>query len=122
MVSIDKVDSFHTNLFTVTNPATEEPAGMISLGGTQDIDRAVAAARRAFLDFSQSSRDDRLSILEAILAGYKTRSREIGDAIREEMGAPTELTQNDQVAVGVSHLSTVLKTFQFEEQHKRFRV
>ena len=39
-------------LFDVINPATEELAGQISLGSSTDVDRAVAAARRAFTTYS----------------------------------------------------------------------
>ncbi len=34
--------------FQVINPATEQVAGVISLGSATDVDRAVSAARRAF--------------------------------------------------------------------------
>ena len=32
----------------VINPANEEPCGRISLGSAADVDKAVAAAKRAF--------------------------------------------------------------------------
>jgi aldehyde dehydrogenase (NAD+) len=34
--------------FDVVNPATETPIERLALGNAQDVDRAVAAARRAF--------------------------------------------------------------------------
>src|SRR3569832_1614426 len=43
--------------FKVINPATEEVAGVISMGSVADVDRAVAAARRAFDSFSQPMAD-----------------------------------------------------------------
>ena len=45
----------------VTNPATEEVIGHIAAGSAADVDLAVAAARRAFGSFSQTS----VSITEA---------------------------------------------------------
>ena len=42
------VDPAITRGFTVINPATEQPAGEISLASATDVDRAVMAARRAF--------------------------------------------------------------------------
>ena len=43
----------------VINPANEEPVGRISLGSAADVDKAVAAARKAFETWSVSSIDER---------------------------------------------------------------
>jgi aldehyde dehydrogenase (NAD+) len=40
--------------YDVINPATEEVAGQISLGSAADVERAVAAARRAFPSYSMT--------------------------------------------------------------------
>ena len=50
----------------VINPATEQPLGRVSLGSAEDVDRAVAAARRAFATFGRSSRQERIELIEAI--------------------------------------------------------
>ena len=42
------VDPVEPKEFQVINPANETVAGVISMGGSNDVDRAVAAARRAF--------------------------------------------------------------------------
>ena len=49
------------NTVDVENPATEETIGQISFGTKADVDKAVAAARRAFESFSQTSREERLT-------------------------------------------------------------
>lgn len=106
--------------FKVINPATEDVAGVISLGSAKDVDLAVAAARRAFDSYSQTSRAERRELLERILAGYTKRYAEIGDAIRDEMGAPTKLAQGSQAGIGVGHLKAMidlLPNFQFEQRH-----
>ncbi|GGE16148.1 aldehyde dehydrogenase [Polymorphobacter glacialis] len=102
----------------VINPATEEVAGIISMGSAGDADRAVMAARKAFPSFSQVSRADRIELLQNILAEYQKRYPEIAAAITEEMGAPGWLAQQAQAAIGVGHLMTgieVLKNYKFEE-------
>ena len=102
----------------VINPATEEASGRISLGSAADIDRAVAAARRAFPAWSETTREQRLDLLKAILAEYERRQGELGDAIREEMGAPAGLANGFHVFLGSGHLRTaieVLERFEFEE-------
>ena len=104
--------------FDVINPATEEPCARISLGSAKDVDRAVAAAKAAFPSFSRTTREERVALLEAILAAYKKRYDDIAKAISMEMGAPITLATKAQAATGVGHLMQmikVLKAFEFEE-------
>ena len=51
----------------VINPATEDSAGKIALGGKDDVDKAVAAAKKAFKTFGRSSRQERIDLLGAIV-------------------------------------------------------
>jgi aldehyde dehydrogenase (NAD+) len=102
----------------VIDPATEAVCGVISMGSAKDADAAVMAARGAFSAFSQTSRADRVELLQNILAEYQKRYPEIAAAITEEMGAPGWLAQQAQAAIGVGHLMTgieVLKNYKFEE-------
>ena len=113
------VDPVEPKEFTVINPATEEPAGVISLGSAKDVDRAVTAARGAFESYADTSREERRALLERILAIYKKRYQDIASAIRVEMGAPASLAKGSQAGIGIGHLTAmidVLKTFQFEER------
>jgi aldehyde dehydrogenase (NAD+) len=103
----------------VINPANESIAGRISLGSSADVDLAVQAARRAFAVWSKWDRKDRSALLRQIVAEYQKRIVEIADAITEEMGAPTSLSQRAQAAMGLAHLHTgirVLEEFAFEER------
>src|SRR5262249_34061878 len=75
------VDPQTPHLFDVINPATEEVAGQISLGSSADVDRAVAAARRAFTTYSQTSRDERLALLQRIIDGFEARNGELARAM-----------------------------------------
>ena len=114
------VDPIKAREFQVINPATEEVAGVISMGSAADVDRAVAAARRAFESYSRTTAQERRALLEKILAGYKKRYEEIATAISDEMGAPMKLARESQAAVGVGHLTAmieVLQHFKFEEKH-----
>src|ERR1700744_1869482 len=114
------VEPLRPNTSDVENPATEQVAGKISLGSADDVDAAVKAARRAFASWSQSSREQRLDLMESILAEYQKRAGDLADAVTEEMGAPPSLAAGPQVQLGLGHLITaidVLKNFPFEEQH-----
>jgi aldehyde dehydrogenase (NAD+) len=63
------VDPAGSNTLEVINPATEEAVGRIAMGGAEDVDRAVKAARKAFETFSLTSVDERIALLEKIVAG-----------------------------------------------------
>src|SRR4051812_5074390 len=113
------VDPVRPNTLDVDNPTTEQVSGKISIGSAADVDVAVQAARRAFASWSQTSREERLDVLQAILAEYQKRAGDLADAVTEEMGAPPSLAAGPQVNLGLGHLVTaidVLKNYQFEEQ------
>ena len=112
------VDPVTPKSMDVINPANEEVCGHISAGSAADVDKAVAAAKKAFATYSQTSREERLDLLQRILAEYQKRFGDVANAITEEMGAPASLAQRAQAPIGMGHLATgieVLKTFKFEE-------
>ena len=93
----------------VINPATEQVAGAISLGGAADVDRAVMAARRAFASFGRSAKAERLELLEAVLAGLQARAQDLADAVTEEMGAPAALASGAHVPLALAHFDIARK-------------
>ena len=95
------------------------------MGSAKDVDRAVAAARRAFDSYSRTTPAERLALMERILAAYKAHYDEIAQAISTEMGAPITLAKGSQTGIGVGHISAmieVLKTFKFEEMRGTTRL
>lgn len=101
----------------VINPSTEDVFSRVSLGSAADVDDAVAAARQAFQSFSRTSRQERIELLEQVLAEYQKRHDDIAHAISQEVGAPLWLSKSAQAAMGTAHLKQtlrVLKTFEFE--------
>ncbi|EKF22484.1 aldehyde dehydrogenase family protein [Mycolicibacterium hassiacum DSM 44199] len=112
------VDPVQLKTLDVDNPATEEVSGRIALGSAEDVDAAVRAARKAFATWSQTTREQRLDVLQAILTEYQKRMSDLADAVNEEMGAPPSLAGGPQVNLGLGHLTTaidVLKNYQFDE-------
>ncbi|MGZ8364673.1 MAG: aldehyde dehydrogenase family protein, partial [Caulobacteraceae bacterium] len=112
------VDPVTPRALDVIDPATEEVCGRISLGSAADVDKAVTAARRAFETFSRTTREERLDLLNRIIAAYDARIPEMAETITLEMGAPSWLAQRAQAALGSAHFRTaveVLKTYAFEE-------
>ena len=101
----------------VINPANEEVAGHILLGTAEDVDAAARAARRAFPAYAALSVEERIAMLETIVAGYTSRWADIAAAVTEEMGAPAKLSMQAQAGAGMAHLQTalaVLKAYKFK--------
>jgi aldehyde dehydrogenase (NAD+) len=114
------VDPVAPKTLDVINPATEEVCGRISLGSAEDVDRAVAAAKRAFPSFSQTTREERIALLERVLEEFAKRHDDVATAIMEEMGAPWKLAKYAQAASGPQHIQAAidaLRDFDFEETH-----
>ncbi len=113
------VDPIEPRTMDVVNPATEKVYGRIGIGSAADVDKAVAAAKRAFETFSQTSREERIDLLEAILAVYKKRYNDVATAIMDEMGAPWKLAKGAQAGSGLQHIAAsieALRDFEFEER------
>jgi len=111
------VDPITPKTLDVIDPSTEEPFAQISLGSAADVDRAVAAAKRAFPAFARTSREERLALLRRILEIYKRRAADIALAVSREMGAPRKFALDSQTWAGEAHLTRIieaLENFQFE--------
>ena len=119
------VDPSSKETLEIINPATEEKIGVVALGSTIDVDKAVYSARKAFNVSSKLSKKDRLDILETIRENYKKRYKDVSEAIRLEMGAPVKLAEGAQTATGLGHLKTamrVLEKHEFEYKHEDYIV
>ncbi len=102
----------------VINPATEKSCAVISLGGKEDINDAVLAAKEAFKTWGYSSKQERVELLEDFYVLYKKRWSDITDAIIQEMGAPKDFASKLQTGTGASHTKSFiryLKEFEFEK-------
>ncbi|MDO5605727.1 MAG: aldehyde dehydrogenase family protein [Paracoccus sp. (in: a-proteobacteria)] len=99
------------NDLEVIDPSTEEAVAVISLGAQADTDAAVAAAKRALPAWSATAPAERLAYVEKILEIYKRRAGDMASAITHEMGAPADMSLNDQVATGVWHISNFIDAF-----------
>ncbi|WP_323012786.1 aldehyde dehydrogenase family protein [Devosia sp.] len=103
----------------VINPSTGQAFTTIAMGSAADVDRAVAAARRAFAEFGFSERGARLELLERILRVYRQRADDLARAISQEMGAPLPFARDSQVGSGDGHLEKlieVLRDYRFEHR------
>jgi aldehyde dehydrogenase (NAD+) len=114
------VDSIGGRRHEVISPSTEEACTEITLGTSADVDVAVKAARKAFETFSQTTREERLALLERIVEEYKKRVPDLARSMAAEMGAPVSFAATAQVGAGIGgFMGTIaaLKDFSFSEQH-----
>ncbi len=109
----------------VINPATEEACSVISIGTKADVDKAVAAARRALKSWSQTTREERLAVMNRIVEEYKKRTGDLAQSMAEEMGAPVSFAATAQVGAGIGgFLGTIaaLQDFNFMEDGPGYKV
>ncbi|WP_027929180.1 aldehyde dehydrogenase family protein [Amycolatopsis thermoflava] len=108
----------------ITNPATGETSGVLALGTSADVDRAAAAARRAFATYSQTSVTERADLLAAIAAEYERRAEDMALAVTADIGTPLAIARiTAQAGVGqFRELAEALPAYPFEEHRGRSTV
>ncbi len=97
------VDPVDPSAYPIMNPATNSQIGTVSLGSGADVDRAVAAASRAFESFSKTSKSERLTLLRRLRDIMEARNEEMAKAISQEMGAPLTMAREEQAACGIAY-------------------
>ncbi len=113
------VDPVVPSVLDVIDPSTEEAYTQISVGSKSDVDKAVAAAKRAFASFSLWPVAERLALLKKILEVYNERFEDIAQAVSQEMGAPLSFAREAQAWAGRAHMEATiaaLETYEFSEK------
>ncbi len=111
----DWVDPISTDTFPITNPATEEHIGSITMGNTEDVDIAVKAANEAFITYSKISKQERLSLFKKLREVTLRRYEDLARAITHEMGAPITMSRDAQTDAAIGHLDGFIAAL---EQHQ----
>ncbi len=106
------VDPIEKRLLDVEDPSTEAVFTQIAIGSAADVDRAVAAAKRAFATFSRTSVAERRALLARIIEEYTKRYDDIAAAVSQEMGAPLAFARAAQAAIGYAHLKEMLRVME----------
>jgi aldehyde dehydrogenase (NAD+) len=114
------VDPARPATLDVIDPSTEEAYTAISVGSAADADRAVAAAKAAFVAFSRTTKAERLALLRKILDAYDERYEDIAQAVSQEMGAPITWAREAQAWAGQAHMEATIKALEdYEFSHLR---
>ena len=99
------------------DPSDESAICRLAVGDSSDVERAIIAAKNAFVDYSRASVKTRLALLERINKGLQEKNDEMAAVISKEMGAPLSLSKSAQAPSGTQHFEEiirVLEAFEFE--------
>ncbi|MDA9635399.1 aldehyde dehydrogenase family protein [Gammaproteobacteria bacterium] len=113
------VESESNEKIEVINPANETLVGHVTAGTKEDIDNAVKAAANAFKTYQFSTKDERIELLNNVIAEYENRYQDFVNIITEEMGAPLWLSSKAQASTGIKNLNETLdalKEYEFEKE------
>src|SRR5438270_6664672 len=103
----------------VINSATEEVMGRVPEATSEDVDKAVEAAKRAFATWSTTSVEERSKYIQRIAEGLQARTMDIANVVAQELGMPINLSMIIQAGlptVTFSSMPQLIDEIQWEEQ------
>ena len=105
--------------FETLNPATEEVLGVAADGGAEDMDEAIAAARRAFDETTWSTDVEvRVRGLRQLHEAFLRHSDEIRSMTVAEVGSPVSMTthaQLDSPVAGLAWVADLAERYEWEQ-------
>ena len=110
-----------SDVIEVENPATEEIFTTVAKANSEDVDKAVEAAARAFKSFNETSYEERQKYVEEILNGIKERQEDFEKVIRQELGSSYNYTKSAQVEQVIKEMTLALENadkVKFTEHHE----
>lgn len=75
-------------------PATAQTYSLVSQGDPEDVDQAVAAARRAFPSWSKKTMEERAQLLRQLAQKVRVRSEEFSQMETKDTGKPIKLSRS----------------------------
>jgi aldehyde dehydrogenase (NAD+) len=101
--------------WTLVNPATEEPFATVVLAGVEDVDAAVRAARAAFKSYGNTSKAERIELLEGIIEHFVRREKDLAEVVTLELGTPVSQKIHAPAALAsFKQALATLKEYDFE--------
>src|SRR3954465_5517458 len=101
------VEPSGSGVLEVIDSTTEQVMGSVPEGTAEDLDRAVAAARAAFDEWSQVPLEERVAACAAIGQQLAARSAEIAALIAREVGMPIELATMIQAGLPTMDFASI---------------
>lgn len=103
----------------VINPANEEIIGSVPVGSAADVEVAVAAAKAAFWEWSNTSIEERVDFLNMLSQAIKERTEELTELITSEVGTPINYCRGAMVGtprVVTRSYAKILENYEWEEE------
>jgi aminomuconate-semialdehyde/2-hydroxymuconate-6-semialdehyde dehydrogenase len=97
------VEPASSNYFDDVDPAVGAPYAYVSDGNAKDVERAVAAAKRAFPGWSQTPAADRSRVLLAIADGIERELDELARIESIDNGKPVTLARSSDIPRAVAN-------------------
>ena len=113
------VEPFSSVTVPVMNPAIERQIGTVAMGNSQDVDRAVMAAKAAFGTFAQLSKGERRELLQSLKKVTEKRLEDLAQAMRMELGAPITMARSAQADAAIGHLLGFINALDELEERRR---
>ncbi|GAA4812655.1 aldehyde dehydrogenase family protein [Tomitella cavernea] len=98
-------DSSSAGVIDVVDPTTEQVIAQVAEGTAEDVDLAVAAARRAFDGWSALPGSERSSYLQKVADGLSSRADELAELIARDMGMPVRLAAPIQIGMPTANMA-----------------
>ena len=124
-INSEWIDSTGDEIAYVLNPATEEVIAKVPVGTTDDVDKAVAAAKAAFPAWNATPIEDRIDLMEKFYTAIEARKDEIADTIVAELGASKKFAGTGQVGLPLSEIRATIdavKDYDFEYTLKNTQI
>lgn len=108
-----------TNVFDVIDPSTAAVVTSISQASSDDVDRAVMAAKEAWIRWSyHTTPKERQQLVQNLLTLYLSRSEDLAQLVTTEMGSPIDSARSNHVGSGEynirSALDMMMNHFEYE--------
>jgi betaine-aldehyde dehydrogenase len=104
LIGGELVDTAEGATDQVVNPATGEAIAEAPLSGPEDVDRAVAAARRAFAGWSRATPRERSERLYRLAALVEEHGDELSALESSDAGKPLAAVVEDEMPVNIDNL------------------
>lgn len=92
----------------VINPATEEVLESTVIGTEADVDKAVAAAKAAFLAWNETSVAERIEYMEKVYDEIEKHLQEIADTIVAELGSSQTIAEENHAPQPLTEMRAIL--------------
>lgn len=102
------VDSTGDEISEILNPATEKVIGKVLQGTNDDVDRAVQAAKDAFIDWNATPVDERIALMEKFYVILEDNKDKLTDIIVSELGASKTFAKQGQVELPLSEVRATI--------------